>query len=97
MKDRKQTAEENNLSVLKAVDPGDIQDGDELDDVWSIPSPDADDKAKPTGLQDDDNHDVGEVAKDGDSHSTEGEGGHPDVAEKGEDGTHVRMDLERNL
>ena len=74
-----------------------VKDGDELDDERSVIGAHADDTTEPTGLEDDDNSDVGEVTKEGDSDGTECGRGHPEVGEEREDGTDVGVNLGERL
>ena len=93
MQDRADDTRQYDLLVLKAVDPALVKDGDELDNYRGVISTHADDTTKPTGLENDDNKSVGEVTKEGNSNSTECEGGHPEVGEEGEEGTDVKVNL----
>ena len=95
MQEGAENATQDDLPVLKVIDPCVVKDGDELDDIGSIKGTQSDDTTKPTGLKDQDHHGVGEVAKEGHSDGAEGEGCHPDVRHQGNDGAHVGLHLEK--
>ena len=93
MQYRADEGRQDDLPVLKAVDPAVVKDGDKLDNDRCVIGAHADDTTKPTGLENHDHESVGDVTKEGDRDSSEGEGRHPHVGEEGDQGTDVRVHL----
>ena len=93
VQDRADEGRQDDLPVLKAVDPAVVKDGDKLDNDRCVIGAHADDTTKPTGLENHDHESIGEVSKEGDTDSSEGEGRHPHVGEEGDQGTDVRVHL----
>ena len=82
------------MSVLEVVNPAMVKYSDKLNNIRRIKGSHADDTTKPSTLKKNDNNGVLKVSQEGHSNGPKCDRGHPDVREHGEDGTHVRMNLQ---
>ena len=79
--------------VLELVDPALVDDRDDLDDVGTVQRTKNHEEKELGDLNDEEDDNVGETVKEPDSHGPQGEGSHPEMGEKRDQGRDVRVDL----